>query len=738
MEDIMTNKEMLKKLTIDEKIKLTTGSDLWHFLGNERLGIESFLVADGPHGVRVYKENVEIEDALDQNILAESTMFPCASAMASTFNLDMIQKVGKTIGDECNMYNVDILLGPGVNLKRSPLGGRNFEYYSEDPFLSGKMGTSFINGVQSTGVSACIKHFALNEQETLRRFNNSVVDQRTMHELYLLPFEMAIKNANPKTVMTSYNRVNGHYTCESKELLLDVLRDKWNYKGAVMSDWGAVQDKPKSIRDGLNLEMNGPSELEDFVYEALQNGELTEEDIDNSLLPLFWLRDEILKNKNKGKKTSLKDNHNFASKVSEEAIVLLENDGVLPLNKNIKIGVIGDFAVNPRITGGGSATLKPLIIEKPLDELKAVFEVEYAKGYVEENTSTELLKEVFEVSSNNDVVIYFTGTTTSLESEGRERPHMGLPLGHIEVFNEIKKTNAKVIVVLNNGSAIDLTGISRHVNAIVEAWLLGGANAKGLVKIITGDVNPSGRLAETFPLCIENTPHYSNYPSIQDDVLYHGDIVNMGYRYYDTHKFPVRFPFGYGLSYTKFEYSNLQLDKTNLTDGDSLDITVTVTNIGNRSGSEVVQVYVNDIESFYQRPLKELKGFAKVNLEPGESKDVIIRLDSRAFSFYSVDFEDFRVESGEFQIMVGSNVRDIHLSKSVNYKTGIPFIAKPRMDHPVNYHLTHNPELIKYLEDRFGKIEWYDKEQPIERMIRRFKRDHKLSDEEYKFILNKI
>ncbi|MDC0559169.1 glycosyl hydrolase, partial [Candidatus Izimaplasma bacterium] len=360
----MNKQTLLKKLSVEEKINLTSGHGMWTSVGNDTIQTRNLVFADGPHGVRVYKKTPGTE-GFNENEKAPSTLFPSAAAMASTFNPNLIYNVGKTIAKECNHYNVDVLLGPGVNLKRSPLGGRNFEYYSEDPYLTGIIATNFINGVQSEGVGACIKHFALNEQENLRRFISSEADERTIHELYLLPFEMAIKNAKPSSIMGSYNKVNGHYACESQYLLKDVLREQWGYKGLVMSDWGGVQNKVKSIKNGMNLEMPGNSEFNEEVRIALKNNELTEQELDDSLLPVFDLYDFCEENPNKGKDTDFEKNHNFASKVSEEAIVLLENDGILPLKKGIKLGVIGDFAQNPRINGGGSASLKSYKIDKP-------------------------------------------------------------------------------------------------------------------------------------------------------------------------------------------------------------------------------------------------------------------------------------------------------------------------------------------------------------------------------------
>ncbi len=734
----MKHKDILSKLTTLEKANWTSGNDLWHFLENEKLGIREILLADGPHGVRVYKDIRSKVGFFNEENLAESTMFPNEAAMAATFNPELIFEVGATIGSECNMFNVDVLLGPGVNLKRSPLGGRNFEYYSEDPYLSGKMAVAFIKGIQSTGVGACVKHFALNEQETQRRFVNTLIDTRTLHELYLLPFEMVIKEANPYMVMSSYNQINGHYAGESTLLLQEILREKWGYDGAVVSDWGGVQHKIKSIKNGMNIEMPGKSAFNDEVVQAINDGSLSVEELDDSLVPLLELHNKLIQNKNRGKVADLESNHLVARKVAEEAIVLLKNKGILPLKDIKKIGLIGDFAKNPRVNGGGSATLKPYKLENSFDELERYYELDYAKGYIEEKTNVELLKEVKKVAMENESVIFFTGTTVKLETEGKERAHMKLPSGHIEVFKEIAKYNKNIIVILNNGSALDISDIEINSSAIIEAWFLGGANAVALRRILTGDVNPSGRLSETFSLNIENTPNFRNYPSQTDNVNYCGDILKNGYRHFDTHNYPVRYPFGYGLSYTSFKYSNLELSKSKMTDGDSLEVTVTIENTGDYDGSEVVQVYVSDVESYYPRPLKELKGFNKVFLKKGEKKDVSITLDKRSFAIYTIDFDDFRVESGEFKIMVGSNVLDIHLSSSIEYISTQTFRNKLTIDHPYNNWLEYKNSAVSNIEEKYRKIMWYEREEPIGRVYKRLKRQFNINDEEYNAMLDKL
>lgn len=732
----MNSKEILKKLTLDEKVEWTSGNNMWTMIGSERLNIKPIFVADGPHGVRAYNNKPEFQ-MWGEKDLAPSTMFPSAAAMASTWNEELIYSVGRTIGEECNHYNVDVLLAPGVNLKRSPLAGRNFEYYSEDPYLTTRMGINFINGVQSTKVGACVKHFALNEQEDQRRFLNTIVDERVMHELYLKPFQEIIKQANPVSIMSSYNKINGEYASESSILLKDILRDKWGYEGCVISDWGAVQDKVKSLKNGMNIEMPGGSEFNHFVYEALNNKELTEKDIEESLIPLLGLREYTLKNDNKGKKTDLENNHNNAYNVSKEAIVLLENKDVLPLEKGVKIGVVGAFAKTPRINGGGSASLKPYKLENPLEELVKVFDVSYASGYCEEETSSDLLKEVKDVCKENDTIIYFTGTTKKLETEGKEREHMNFPKGHINVLEEIMKQGKKVIVVLNNGGALDLSPLE-NVDALIEAWFLGSSNAKALVEIITGDVNPSGRLSETIPLCIEHTPNYGLFPSKEDSVNYSGDILRLGYRYYDTHKYPVRYPFGYGLSYTSFEYSNITISNDKFKGLETIQVSVDITNTGELTGKEVVQLYIRDCESYYPVPNKELKQFKKIELKPKETKTVTFEITKKDLEIYNVDYHDFYVEEGYFDILIGRNVNDICLKETVYYVNDKKVRTSLTLNHTLKTFKYHKKEVVEKIEKDYREFPWYEIEEPAIRVLNRVKFQFKLDDETFDSICKEL
>nr|AJG37970.1 glycosyl hydrolase family 3 protein [Firmicutes bacterium enrichment culture clone fosmid MGS-M2] len=728
----------MKKIPLEEKIKLTSGQSNWHFFDGDYIDGKKIVVADGPHGVRVYKQSVNDGDFLDQQHLAPTTLFPSASAMASTWNVELIKEAGKTIGKECRHHEVDVLLGPGMNLKRSPLGGRNFEYYSEDPYLTSEMGKAFVDGVQSEGVGACIKHFGLNEQETMRRFVDVKIDERTMHEMYLYPFYKVIKESNPWMIMSSYNKLNGHYASESSYLLKDVLRKQWSYEGAVVSDWGAVQDKVKSIKNGMNVEMPGPSSFEEDIKKALEQNELTEQEIDESLQPLFDLHQKVKQIKPL-ETLHLEEHHHVAQRVARESIVLLENDGILPLNvDNKKIGVIGQFAKEPRINGGGSATVKPYKQEIPYDALKATFDhIMYAEGYEENNTNKDLLKDVAQVSKESDVILYFTGTTDTLETEGKDRPHMSLPKGHIEVFEEIVKHNKNMIVILSNGSALDLRTIKRQSRAILETWFLGGAAAQAIVDILIGTVSPSGRLQETFPLMLEHTPHYGTFPQ-KETVDYHQDLIMNGYRYYDTHHLDVLYPFGYGLSYADIGYKDVSYQVSNTFENQYVQVTLTLENKSNIDAFETVQIYVQSNDAEIVKPLQELKAFKKVMVKAKEINTITIDVPFDAFESYSERIHKFVVYNGSYTLHVGQNSRDIFSSKDIQVVDGIDYRPVMDLTYPVDYLVLYYPKWAKFIEDNFRKLWWHEKEEPIWRIIDRYKRHKNISEEEIASLIKQI
>lgn len=715
----------LQTLTVEELSKLTSGHDLWTCFGSEKLGLRSLLLADGPHGVRVYKEMVRKEGAhLDEDRLLQSTLFPSAVGMASTFNPKLIEEVGSTIGKECNMFGVDVLLAPGLNLKRSPLGGRNFEYYSEDPYLTGIIGNSFVKGVQKEGVGATIKHFALNEQETYRRFIDTHVDQRTMFEFYFKPFKMVIEDANPYCVMTSYNKINGDYASESSWLLQDVLRKQWGYEGVIMSDWGAVQNKVKSIKNGMNLEMPGPGEFHNTVFDAIHHNTLTREELEQSLQPLFTLHDRLKENKNRFKKVDFEAHHSIANNVAEESIVLLKNNGILPLTHK-KIGVVGSHAMTPRINGGGSASLRPYKLETPLEALKTLFEVEYQEGYIETETNEHLLSEVHKLCEHQDVLIFFTGTTKSMETEGLDKEHMSIPKGHIEVFNVLKKSGKKIITILNNGSALDLRPIQES-DAIIEAWFLGGANGFPIARILEGSLNPSGRLSETFPLSLEHTPHYKTFPSRKDYVRYYDDFLRVGYRYYDTHDYKVLYPFGYGLSYSEFMYQNFSVSKHL----DFINIQGEIQNTSSKDGKEVIQVYLTHSSSAYNRPKKELIRFEKVDVKAKEVVVVSFTIPFKEFEIYDEVSHSFKLESGTYKISIGKNVSDILYQEDIYITSNNEPSIVLTKEHPINFFKQHKKSVMDEIIQKYRDFPWHEAEEPLCRVMNRLITEFRIESKE--------
>ena len=687
--------KIIAELTLEEKASLCSGSDFWHTKVVERLDIPAIMVSDGPHGLR---KNIDLAENPNQAI--EAVCFPAACATACSFDRKLIETLGKAIGDECRHEDLAVILGPGCNIKRSPLCGRNFEYFSEDPYLAGQMAASHIKGVQSKGAGGCIKHFAANNQETRRFSVSAEVDERTLREIYLAPFEEVIKEAKPWTVMCSYNRINGVHSSQNKWLLTDVLRDEWGFNGLVMSDWGAVDDRVEGIKAGLDLEM--PSSLgknDRLIVEAVEKGELSISDVDKCVRRVLELIDKAAEGADSSAEWDKKKDHQLSRKLASECIVLLKNENsILPLDSKKKTAFIGLFAKEPRYQGGGSSHINSFMIDSALDCVKEYAEVTYAQGYVtdEDRTDEALMKEAIETAKAADTVVIFAGLPDSFESEGYDRRHMKMPLCQLELIDEIAKINKNVVVVLHNGSPIEMPFVDK-VSGIVEAYLCGDGSGGAVCDVLYGKVNPSGKLAETFPKKLSDNPSYFNFPGEGDSVRYSEGIF-VGYRYYDKKEIEPLFPFGFGLSYTTFEYSDLHLSHTEIDEDKTLKVEVTVTNTGTREGKEVVQLYVADRESTVIRPVKELKGFEKVSLKPGESKKVVFSLDSRAFAYYETSISDWFVEYGAYDIMIGASSRDIRLTDTV-YVNG-----KKKL--PVNFTLNSNfgdirqfPEGRKVIED---------------------------------------
>ena len=662
--------QLVSKMTLEEKALLTSGRDAWSTQPIERLDIPYIWMADGPHGLR----RAPTTDTWGYGNQAPATCFPTASALSASWDMELLQEVGAALGVESNALGVDLLLGPGINIKRSPLAGRNFEYFSEDPILSGKLGAAYINGVQSQGVGATAKHYVANNVETKRMWANSNVDERTLNEIYMTPFEIAVKEAQPWSVMACYNRVQGIYGTESLRLLTDKLKNEWGFKGFVVSDWDAVVDRVQGIRAGMHLEMPGKSAriTNKMVVDAVKNNELDEQQLDSivkDLLRIVFMGQNV---NDKHGDQKIDQHHQLARKVAAEAITLLKNtEKLLPVDasKYKKIAVLGEFAVNPRYQGNGSSQVKPTKLDKFIDIIRQEYgqdiEIEYSAGYsLANDDDLSLVDQAVAVAADADLALVMAGLPLSYESEGIDRTHIDLPPSHNKLISAVAKAQPNTAVILTNGSAIAMPWVDQ-VSAILETWLGGQAGAGAIVDAVFGKVNPSGKLAETFPVRLEDSPAYLNFPGEDGQVIY-GERMFVGYRYYDKRNIEPLFPFGHGLSYTEFGYSDLKLSDTELTDKDKLEVSLTVTNTGKVKGKEVIQLYVADKESTVQRPVKELKAFDKIELEAGESKSVNFNLNKRDFSYYSKVYDRWLAESGEFQILVGSSSRDIRLKGNLN------------------------------------------------------------------------
>ncbi len=664
--------QLLPMLTLEEKAALCSGRDDWSTQPIDRLGIPWIWVADGPHGLR--RAPATNKPGYGDQLAA--TCFPTASALAATWDVDLINKVGQALGEECQALDVNVLLGPGVNIKRSVLGGRNFEFFSEDPILSGELGAAYINGVQSQGVGTSLKHYVANNVETQRMWMNSVVDTRTLHEIYLRPFEIAVKKSQPWTVMACYNRVQGIYGTQSPYLLTDILKDEWGFEGIVISDWFAVVDRVEAVKSGMHIEMPGVSLVNDaLIVEAVRNGNLDEAVLDNLVKEILFV---VLKAKSLEKEAvplNAEKHHEFARSVAAEAATLLKNeDAILPIKeeKYKSLAIIGEFATNPRFQGNGSSEVKPTQLDNILEiiekEYGKHYKISYSQGYrLTDDNDFSLIEEAKNLAAKADVALIFAGLPLHYESEGIDRTHINMPASHNKLISDIAAAQENTVVVLTNGSAVSMPWVG-EVKGILETWLGGQAGAGGTADVLFGTVNPSGKLAETFPVKLEDTPSYFNFPGEQGEVLY-GERIFVGYRYYDEKNLEPLFPFGFGLSYTSFDYSNLKVSAKKTTDSDGLTVSVTIKNTGRVKGKEVVQLYVSDTESTLARPEKELKKFKKVSLEAGEEKQLSFVLDARDFSYYDAHRQVWVAESGDFTIAIGASSRDIRISESIHLQS---------------------------------------------------------------------
>jgi beta-glucosidase len=683
---------IIEQMSLEEKAALCTGSSNWTTLSVQRLGIPEMVLSDGPHGVRRIQDvNAPVHKGLP------ATCFPTASCLASTWDVDLLGEIGQALGEECIALEVDVLLGPGTNMKRTPLCGRNFEYFSEDPFLAGKMAASFINGVQSMGVGTSLKHFAANNQEFQRFCINASVDERTLREIYLPAFEMAVKEAKPWTVMCAYNKLNGVYCSENHDLLVDILKDEWGFEGLVISDWGAVHERVAALKGGLDLEMPGPKERRvKAVVEAVRSGALDQAVLDEAVRRILEIALKASQTP-KGGDFDTKAHHALARKAAAEGIVLLKNSGILPLRNPQQIAVIGRAAKNPYYQGGGSSHVTPTMLAIPFDELQkqsggAV--LTFAEGYpFASNFEQALIDEAVEAARTAEVALLFISLPNLKESEGYDRADLDFTSHQVALIKAVASAQPQTVVILNNGSAVAMSEWIATPAAVLEAWMMGQAGGEAVVDVLFGKVNPCGKLAETFPLKLADTPAYLNFPGENGEVRY-GEGIYIGYRYYDAKEMPVLFPFGYGESYTTFAYSSPRASSTLFKDEEGLTVSVDVTNTGNMAGKEVVQVYVHDRKSRLVRPYKELKGFAKVELQAGETKTVTIRLDFRSFAYYHPAYKQWVTEDGEFDILIGASSADIRFTQTVTLQSTL---ALPST-------LNRESTIREWLSDPHGKV----------------------------------
>ena len=664
---------IIASMTLEEKAALCTGASAWSTTPVERLGVPEMIVSDGPHGIRRVPD---IHSMGQQSLPA--TCFPTASCSASAWDVELMGQLGATLAEEAIALHVDVALGPGANMKRSPLGGRNFEYFSEDPYLAGELAANFVKGVQSRGVGTSLKHYAVNSQEFQRFSISAEVDERTLREIYLPAFEKAVKEAQPWTVMCSYNKVNGVFASEHHTLLTKILKDEWGFEGLVVSDWGAVRDRVAALRGGVDWEMPGPQDRHvEAVVHAVRSGELAEETLDKSvhrILRIVFKAQETPK----GGAFDVDAHHALARKIAAEGMVLLKNDPLplqgrlLPLKGHQQIAVIGRSAKTAHFQGGGSSHINPTRVDVPFQALKSRAdntELTYAEGYpADDSFRQDLIDQAVGLALSADVALLYIALPTYKESEGYDRSDLDLTGQQVALIQAVAKAQPKTVVVLNNGAPVAMSAWIDAVPAVLEGWMMGQAGGAALADVLFGQANPCGKLAETFPLKLSDTPAYLNWPGGAGKVQY-GEGLFIGYRYYDAKELPVLFPFGHGLSYTTFAYSNAEVSANTFRDVDGLTVTVEVTNTGDMAGKEIVQVYVHDRACGLVRPEKELKGFAKVALQPGETKSVAIKLDFRAFAYYHPEYEQWITEDGDFDILIASSATQIRHALAVTLES---------------------------------------------------------------------
>lgn len=697
----MNIQELVSQMTLEEKAGLTAGQNNWFTKAVERLGVPAVRTSDGPHGLRTQAGNV-ISMAEGDSVPA--VCFPAACATAASFDRELLRRMGQALGRECQALGVDVLLGPGVNIKRSPLCGRNFEYFSEDPVLAGELGAAFVQGVQSQGRGTCLKHFFANSQEHRRMDSSSEMDERTMREIYLPAFEAVVKKAHPWTVMASYNKIDGVHSTANRRYLTGLLREEWGFDGAVISDWGATRDRSAAVAAGCDLTMPADG-ADQQIIAAVREGRLDERDLDACCVRLLELAFKAAEGRKEGVAFDYEGDHALAREIAGQSMVLLKNEGdLLPLSKDAVVAFVGPFAAAPRYQGGGSSHINSSKVVSALEAAKqAGLTVTYTPGCREDGgTDDALLSQAIQAARAAETAVVFIGLTDAMESEGADRRHMGLPHGHNALVDAVCAANPNTVVVLHNGSPVELPWVERP-RAILETYLGGQAVGQAVVDVLYGEVNPSGRLPESFPLQLEDNPSYLYYFGENGVVRYHEGLF-VGYRYYESKGQKVLFPFGHGLSYTTFGYSGLTLDKTQMAEGEELTVRVTVTNTGSRSGRAVVQLYVAPEKAEMIRPVRELKDFAKVSLAPGESETVSFTLGQRAFAHWNPATHSWRCENGTYTIQIGENAHDILLEQQVHLKAEpIPPAGGYSLELPMD-ELAKTAEGRSFLDENMGYV----------------------------------
>ena len=654
----MKYRELIEKMTLEEKASLMSGKDYWKSNDIERLGINSMFLADGSHGIR---KQTKSSDRIGLNSGNPATCFPTAATISNSWNEELAERIGEYLGEEAAAQKINVLLGPAINMKRNPLCGRNFEYFSEDPYLAGKLAAGYIRGIQSNGISACVKHFAVNNQEERRMAIDTIVDERTLREIYLTAFEIAVKEGKTKSLMSSYNKINGTYANENIHLMKEILRDEWGFKGCVITDWGGSNDRIEGLIAGNELEMPSTGgETNKEIIQAIRSGKIKEEVLDqcvDRLLDLIFTTENALRKSNK--EFDIEKHHRVAQRVAEESIVLLKNeDNIVPIRPSKKVAVIGNFAKEARYQGAGSSTVNPTILDNTLDcfEQSGIISIGYEEGFNRYGKKDKKkIDKACELAKKADVVLLYIGLDEYVEVEGLDRETMNIPENQVELLNALYEVNTNIVAIISCGCALEMPWINK-VKGLLHGHLAGQAGARSILRVLSGDVNPSGKLAETYPIKYEDTPSYKNFPGKEVSVEYREGLF-IGYRYYDTVNKEVLFPFGYGLSYTRFEYSDIQVKNDS--------VTFNLKNSGKVAGMEIAQLYVGCKSNNIFRPKKELKGFAKVFINAGETKKVTIYFDDKTFRYFNVKTNKWEVETAEYEIIIGASSIDIRLVDNI-------------------------------------------------------------------------